>query len=116
MDEPTSSDALGPLPIADNNAELQRRSFDAFRAALPTARFLFRDERTDDAGVDASIELLIDSRYTNLRAQVQLKGTASEENNEDGTISLAVRTATLNYLLNGPSPIFILYIAPRNEL
>jgi hypothetical protein len=116
MDQPTATEALGPLPIADNNGELQRRSFDAFRAALPTARFLFRDEGTDDAGVDASIELLIDSRYTNLRAQVQLKGTASEENNEDGSISLAVRTATLNYLLNGPSPIFILYIFPRNEL
>jgi Domain of unknown function (DUF4365) len=37
----------------------------------------------DDAGVDASIELLIDFRYTNLRAQVQLKGTASEEDNEE---------------------------------
>src|SRR6266478_4418651 len=98
MEQPTGTKALGPLPIADNNAELQRRSFDAFRAALPAAKFLFRDERTDDAGVDASIELLIDSRYTNLRAQVQLKGTASEEKNEDGSISLAVRAATLNYL------------------
>lgn len=116
MDEPTDSEALGPLPIADTNAELERRSFNAFRAALPPARFLIRDERTDDAGVDASIELLIDSRYTNLRAQVQLKSTASEELNEDGTFSLAVRTDTLNYLSNGLSPIFILYIVPRNQL
>ena len=56
MDEPTDSEALDPLPIADTNAELERRSFNTFRAALSPARFLIRDERTDDAGVDASIE------------------------------------------------------------
>jgi tetratricopeptide (TPR) repeat protein len=109
-------DGLGPLPKADRNAELQRRSIDAFRTALPADKFLFRDERADDAGVDGSLELLIDSRYTNLRAQVQIKSTNSSRVNQDDTISLAVKAANLNYLLNGQSPLYVLYVAQRGEL
>lgn len=116
MDSTSRTERLGPLPKADRNAELQRRSIDAFRAALPADKFLFRDERTDDAGVDGSLELLIDSLYTNLRAQVQLKSTDSPDANRDGTVSLPVKTANLNYLLNGQSPLYVLYVAPRGEL
>lgn len=116
MDSTSHKEGLGPLPKADRNAELQRRSIDAFRIALPADKFLFRDERADDAGVDGSLELLIDSLYTNLRAQVQLKSTDSSNTNLDGTVSLSIKTANLNYLLNGQSPIYVLYIAPRNEL
>jgi len=112
----TSNDALGPLPISDRNAELQRRSINALRGILPSDKFVYRDERIDDAGVDGSLELLIDSLYTNLRAQVQLKSTDSADLNVDGTISLAVNAANLNYLLHGPSPIYVLYVDPRNEL
>ena len=61
------------LPMADRNQELEQRSITALKTVLPSNRFLFRDERADDAGVDGSLELLIDSRYTNLRAQVQQK-------------------------------------------
>lgn len=116
MSQTNKNDDLGPLPIADRNRELEQRSITALRAALPSDRFLFRDERADDAGVDGSLELLIDSRQTNLRAHLQLKSTDSSERNKDGSISLAVRTSNLNYLLNGSSPIYILYIEPRNEI
>src|SRR5437762_6112490 len=111
-----NSEGLGPLPKADRNAELQRRSLSAFQAALPPDNFVFRDERTDDAGVDGSLEALVDGQYTNLRSQVQLKATDSDVRNADGSISVPVRVANLNYLLNGPSPIYVLYVAPRNEL
>jgi hypothetical protein len=111
---------LGPLPKADRNAELQRLSFQAFQAILPADKFVFRDERAEDSGVDASVELLASSGgvsgSTNLRAQVQLKGTDSAEVNADGSISLQIKVSNLNYLLNGPSPLFIVYIASRNEL
>jgi hypothetical protein len=53
-----NSEELGPLPVADKNAELQRLSIAVFIATIPTNRFLFRDERADDAGVDGSFELL----------------------------------------------------------
>jgi len=107
---------MGPLPEADRNAELQRRSIAALMAALPTDKFVFRDERVEDAGVDGSLELLVNSRFTNLRSQVQIKSTASAEENQDGSISLQVRASNLNYLIGGQSPLYVLYVAPLNEL
>jgi hypothetical protein len=116
MSRAGDADSFDSLPAADRNAELQRRSIAALMAVLPADKFVFRDERIDDAGVDGSLELLIDSRYTNLRAQVQLKSTDSERTNQDDTISLAVKKSNLIYLLNGQSPLYVLYIAPRGEL
>lgn len=107
---------LGALPKADRNSELQELSVRAFNAALPVDKFVFRDERINDAGVDGSLEVKIDSRYTNLRAQVQLKSTDSDGINQDGSISVQVTVANLNYLLNGHSPLYVLYVVPRNEL
>ena len=49
-----TNESLGQLPKTDRNAELQRLSITALRAALPADKFVFRDERTDDAGVDGS--------------------------------------------------------------
>lgn len=116
MSEAKDAASMGPLPEADRNSEMQRRSIATLMAALPADRFVFRDERVEDAGVDGSLELLINSRFTNLRAQVQLKSTASAETNQDGSISLQVRASNLNYLINGQSPLYVLYVAPLNEL
>lgn len=107
---------LGPLPVADRQNALERLSLVALSAALPTDKFKIRDERTDDAGVDASLELLINSYSTNLRAQVQLKATDQPRINTDGSISLQVDTSNLNYLLNGQSPLYILFVASSREL
>ncbi len=116
MSEHQDFENLGPLPKADRNAELQQRSIAAFQSSIPSDRFLFRDERSDDAGVDGSLELKAYGRYTNLRSQVQLKSTDSTVTNDDGSISVQVKVSNLNYLLNGPSPIYVLYIAHREEL
>jgi hypothetical protein len=107
---------IGPLPGRDRKAEIEALSRLALGNCLPIPKFLYRPEPTDDLGVDASIELLLDGQATNLRAQVQLKGTDSGGLNADGSISLAVNLSNLNYLLNGPSPLYILYIVPRDEL
>ncbi len=104
------------LPQADSNSTLEERSSLALRNILPTEDWVVRDERIIDAGVDLSIELKINSRYTNLRAQVQLKSTEHPRDNGDGSISLSVAVSNLKYLLNGQSPIYILYIANRDEL
>jgi hypothetical protein len=120
IDSPNSFNDSGPLPTADRSAELQRLSFRAFQAILPTDKFVFRDERSEDAGVDASIELIAkfgeSYGYTNLRSQVQLKGTDSEAINTDGSISVRIKPSNLNYLLTGPSPLFVLHVAARDEL
>ncbi|MGD0012056.1 MAG: DUF4365 domain-containing protein [Terriglobia bacterium] len=101
---------LGPLPESDENAELQRSSLKALNSLLQNQDdIVFRDERIEDYGVDGAFELKIGGRMTNFRGQVQLKGTSSAEANQDGSISLPVRTANLNYLLNGTLPIYLLF-------
>jgi hypothetical protein len=114
----SSADSINSVayPKTDRNDDLEELSFKAFKNALPVEKFIFRDERVKDKGVDGAIELKTDSGYTNLRAQVQLKSTDSEDFNKDGTISVKVKVRNLHYILNGLSPMYVLYIAPRNEL
>lgn len=106
----------GPLPQSDRGDELQRLSLRALQQRLPVERFLYRDERTEDRGVDSSIEALLDRRCTNFRGQVQVKGTDVEGTNRDNSVSLPIETRNFNYLLNGPAPLYVLWIAPRDEL
>jgi hypothetical protein len=63
---------LGPLPESHENARLQRESFKALDRLLSWQNiFVFRYEPVEDYGVDGSLELNIDNRMTNFRAQVQ---------------------------------------------
>lgn len=123
-----SNDDLGPLPEGDRQDALQQRSLTALRAQLPADKFLFRDERVDDKGVDGSLEAkrivkaasdevtAARSQFTNCRAQVQLKSTDSPKQNQDGSISYVLESRNLNYLLSGPSPIYFLWISTTNEI
>ena len=115
MTVPDDIDNLGPLPQADRYSVRQRNSITALRAALPGEKFIFRDERADDAGVDGSLELRVRSSQTNFRSQVQLK-TKDERLNADGSVSVQIDPANLNYLLSGPSPLYVLYLEDRAEL
>jgi hypothetical protein len=112
----SSQDELGPLPVADGNSELQERSMKALHALLRKADdLLLRDERTNDFGVDCSLEVKLSGFMTNLRAQVQLKASNGIHTLKDGSVSLSVKTANLNYLLNGVAPIYILYDAVQDK-
>lgn len=62
-----------------------------------------------------SIHRLEGGRMTNLRGQVQLKASVRLEGMKDGSISFSIRTANLNYLLNGTAPIYILYDSGKDE-
>lgn len=110
------TDTRNPLPEADSNSQLQRKSIVSFQAFLPVNLFVFRDERIDDAGVDGSLEMLIDGCYTNMRAQVQLKSCQKKNARQDGIVTLPIETSNFNYLLNGPLGLYILYIEETNEL
>jgi hypothetical protein len=127
MDAPT--DDLGPLPLGDRQDKLQQLSLNALRNCLPEDKFLFRDERVDDKGVDGALEAKVEVRvpkkgggeevmkgFTNCRAQAQLKSTDKTKQNHDGSISYAIETSNLNYLLNGPSPIYFLWVAATDEV
>jgi hypothetical protein len=107
---------LGPLPISDDNAELQRESIKALNALLKGQDdIIFRDERVEDYGVDGSFELKLQNRMTNFRGQVQIKASGHLELTGNGSISFSVRTANLNYLLNGTAPVYILYDSGKDE-
>lgn len=103
------------LPRADENSALERDSIKKLAHALPSDRFVFRDERASDAGVDASIELVSDGFYTNMRAQVQLKATSSPSFNSDGSVSLSIRVSNLNYLRNTLCGVYVLCLSPQDE-
>lgn len=109
---------LGPLPKGDRQDTLQQLSIKAFRNLLPEDQFLFRDERIDDKGVDGALEVKVDSSFTNCRAQVQLKSTDADPKtfNKDGSYSESIATANLNYLLNGQSPLYVIWLAKLDEL
>jgi hypothetical protein len=107
---------FGPLPKVDRNDELQRISFARLGALVPTGRFILRDEGGSDKGVDRSLEILIGGGATNIRAQIQMKGSDSTDLNADGSFSYPVSTSNLNYLLNGTCPLYIIWIEFRDEL
>lgn len=111
-----STDELGPLPEADKYSINQRKSLVALNNLLPKDQFIFRDERADDYGIDGSLELIVGDRVTNLRSNVQLKSIDSENEKLDGSISVSVDTSNLNYVLNGASPLYILYVVPTKQL
>jgi hypothetical protein len=106
---------LKNLPQVDSNSEIQTNSFKALTSLLPSDKFCLRDERIEDYGVDASLEIFDNGKATNFRAQIQLKGTRSIEFNNDGSFSLQVDTSNLNYLLNNPISLYILYLESNDE-
>jgi hypothetical protein len=115
------SHELGPLPKGDRQDTLQQLSIRALRNLLPEDQFLFRDERVDDKGVDGALEVKVEGDFTNCRAQVQLKSTDADPGkkgdfNEDGSYSQSIDTSNLNYLLNGPSPLYVIWFSKLNEL
>lgn len=110
------NDDTGPYPKRDRQDTLQQLSLKAFQAILPTDKFLFRDERVDDKGVDGALEVVVNDTFRNCRAQVQLKSTddGPEKFNKDGSYSLSVDTANLNYLMNGPCPMYVMWFSTAN--
>ena len=105
-----------PLPQSDENSILQTESFKAFNNALPSSRFILRQEPPPDGGIDWWVELRIDGRFTGMRAHVQVKGCTKAKPNADGSISFSANVSNLGYLLNGPSPLYVLYVAQTGEL
>lgn len=109
-------ESIGPLPQSDRADDLQILSFRAFENAFPVARFRIRTEPGKDQGVDRYIEVKVGGCDTNCRSQVQLKSNDLSDYNQDGSISCSIRVRNLNYLCNGPCPIYILYLADTGQL
>ena len=110
------NDDMGPLPEGDRQDTLQQLSLSALRNRLPEDKFLFRREPEEDKGIDGTLEAKVKGRFTNCRANAQLKSTDHPKRNLDGSVSYSIETSNLNYLLNGPCPIYFLWLDPSHEM
>ena len=108
--------SLGPLPESDRNDEIEDLSLKAFIAAIPVDRFRVRAEQGKDKGVDRYLEVKVTGHDTNLRSQIQFKGMEKASPNADSSISKSIDVSNLNYLLNGPCPLYILFEVSTGEL
>ena len=108
-------DLGGPLPQVDDSNRNQQRSLARLTATL-TEELRFRDERADDFGVDGTIEVHSEGSATNFRSEVQLKSKERDSRNNDGSLSYSAKVANLVYLLNGRSPLYVVYVLDTDSL
>ncbi len=110
------TDDMGPLPEGDRQDTLQQLSLKALRNRLPEEMFLFRREAEDDKGIDGTLEAKVNGKFTDCRANAQVKSTDKAKKNKDGSVSHPIDTSNLNYLLNGTSPIYFLWIESTQQM
>ena len=107
---------LDDLPKRDSNHETQEIAETAFRIAVSECRcFAIQKEDRNDYGTDFQLEVIDGSSMTNIRVDVQLKGTKSPEL-KNGSVSRSVTRTNLNYLLQQPSSIYVCYHEPSQRL
>ena len=107
---------LDDYPKRDGNRRIQEQSETAFRTAISECgEFVVQSEDEHDYGTDFLIEASDAGAMTNVRVHVQLKGTGRERN-ADGSVSLSIDRANLNYLLMQPYSIFLCCHIPSKQL
>ena len=107
---------LDDLPKRDLNRQIQEQSETAFQTAMSECgEFVVQSEDKYDYGTDYEIEASDAGLMTNVRVHVQLKGTARARN-VDGSVSLSIERANLNYLLMQPCSIFVCCHIPSKQL
>lgn len=106
---------LDDLPTRDNNHKIQVKAESAFQTAISSNDFfIIQYEDRKDFGTDYQLELISESKATNIRVHVQLKG--SNSNISTAKSSLAVSRTNLNYLLMQPDSIYVYYNLRKNIL
>lgn len=104
------------LPSRAATHELEDQAIAAFQTRLTESQaFILQGSDRKDYGVDCQIEVVHEGRATNVRVHVQLKGT-SRALNSDGSVSVDVSRANLNYLLMQPYSIYVCSHAPTGSL
>lgn len=100
------------LPQRLETYDQEDESIDKFRVMVPKGKFLIRNETGGDYGVDLILELRKEKRLvTNFRTHIQMKSVVSAVRNGDGSFSFPVPITTLNYLMNQPNSMFVIYLA-----
>lgn len=107
---------LDDLPKRHSTHDTAEAAETAFEAAIGTCKlFIVQQKDRRDYGTDVQIEARDGDAMTNLRVHVQLKGTETAAN-ADGSISVEVARANLNYLLAQRDSIYVCYHVPSQRL
>ncbi|MCA1334997.1 tetratricopeptide repeat protein [Pseudooceanicola marinus] len=104
------------LPKRDRNHALEEEAEAAFQALISHSEdFVFQGSDRKDYGTDCQIEVVLNGQATNVRVHVQLKGT-ERALNADGSFSIPVDRANLNYLVAQPYSFYVGYHSPSKSL
>lgn len=107
---------LDDLPKRDQNHVYDTMAKTAFEAFISSSGVVLKQSSdTSDYGSDYQLEVMHDGMATNVRIQVQLKGTAADLN-ADGSVSISVKRSNLNYLLMSPGSLYVCLHIPTNTL
>lgn len=104
-------DAMQNLPQIPDSQKQEEKSIAKFKALFNENKFLIRDERNVDYGVDLRLELISDQRNaTNITIDVQIKSVKNGKYKTEGCLTFSrIVTNNLNYLLNSPYSIYAVY-------
>jgi len=101
--------SLDDLPVHHPAHSTQVQAEAAFEAEIQRVGLFARQQKDQgDYGSDYQLEVIDRDRRTNIRIHVQLKGT-TDAANADGSISISVARANLNYLLAPSDSIYVCY-------
>lgn len=104
------------LPQRDRNPALEDEAEAAFQALVTKSDdVVLQGSDRKDYGTDQQLEVLLDGHATNVRLHVQIKGT-ERTLNADGSLSIVVERANLNYLMAQPYSFYVAYHAPTKSL
>ncbi|TBL78456.1 DUF4365 domain-containing protein [Paenibacillus thalictri] len=102
------------LPEVAESHMQEADSLKYFNILVPSDMFLIRQEIGGDYGVDLILELKETKYATNIRAHIQLKSTSNKIYENDRPFSFPIPIKTINYLMNQPNSIVIIYIKQSN--
>ena len=98
------------LPLTNPKNELEDISKYKLKPLFDVTKFEIREE-LKDKGIDYSVELKYNSKYTGFRFNIQLKATEKINKNVDGSYSLSIETSKIEYLIqNGLPAYYKLYV------
>ena len=99
------------LPHRLETYDQEEESIDKLRIMVPKGKFLIRNETGGDYGIDLILELRKEKRLvTNFRTHIQIKSVDNTMRNADGSFSFPVPIKILNYLMNQPNSLFVIYL------
>ena len=108
--------SVDDLPGRGSNHSIEEKAEAAFQALVAESEhFILQRAGRKDYGTDCQIEALDLGRTSNVRLDVQLKGS-ERALNADGSLSISIKRTNLNYLIARPYSQFVAYHAPTATL